>query len=325
MRFVSLKIDTKHHLYREHFMLLYILRRLLIAVPTLLFIALVSFWLMHIAPGGPFDMERPMPEVVRANIEAKFHLNEPFLIQFFIYISNFFRGDLGPSFVYQDFSVTQLVAQSWPVSAVLGVISFCIAVPTGMVLGTIAALKRNSKLDYLLMALSMTGVVIPAFVLAPVLVTIFSIHFGLLPAGGWEGGSLRFLVLPVLSLAIGSIASIARVMRGAMIETLNQPYIRTAKSKGLSTTYILFHHALRPSLIPIIAILGPCFVAVVTGSVIIDIFFSTGGMGQHFVSGALNRDYGLVMGITLIVASLTIFFNLVVDLLYTIIDPRIRV
>ncbi|KOO15208.1 oligopeptide transporter permease [Vibrio xuii] len=306
-------------------MLLYILRRLLIAVPTLLFIALVSFWLMHIAPGGPFDMERPMPEVVRANIEAKFHLNEPFIIQFFIYIGNFIKGDLGPSFVYQDFSVTELVAQSWPVSAVLGVISFCISVPLGMVLGTIAALNRNGKLDYLLMSLSMTGVVIPAFVLAPVLVTIFSIHLGWLPAGGWEGGELAFLVLPVLSLAIGSVASIARVMRGAMIETLNQPYIRTAKAKGLSTSYILFHHALRPSLIPIIAMLGPSFVAVVTGSVIIDIFFSTGGMGQHFVSGALNRDYGLVMGITLIVAALTIFFNLVVDILYTVIDPRIRV
>ncbi|MCG9726486.1 oligopeptide ABC transporter permease OppB [Vibrio brasiliensis] len=306
-------------------MLLYILRRLLIAVPTLLFIALVSFWLMHIAPGGPFDMERPMPEVVRANIEAKFHLNEPFIIQFFIYIGNFVQGDLGPSFVYQDFSVTELVAQSWPVSAVLGVISFSISIPLGMLLGTIAALNRNGKLDYLLMSLSMTGVVIPAFVLAPILVTLFSIHLGWLPAGGWEGGQLSFLVLPVLSLAIGSVASIARVMRGAMIETLNQPYIRTAKAKGLSTSYILIHHAMRPSLIPIIAMLGPSFVAVVTGSVIIDIFFSTGGMGQHFVSGALNRDYGLVMGITLIVASLTIFFNLVVDVLYTIIDPRIRV
>ncbi|MGD8116014.1 oligopeptide ABC transporter permease OppB [Vibrio sp. TRT 29B02] len=306
-------------------MLLYILRRLLIAVPTLLFIALVSFWLMHIAPGGPFDMERPMPEIVRANIEAKFHLNEPFIIQFFIYIGNFIQGDLGPSFVYQDFTVTELVAQSWPVSAVLGVISFSISVPLGMLLGTIAALNRNGKLDYLLMSLSMTGVVIPAFVLAPILVTLFSVHLGWLPAGGWEGGQLSFLVLPVLSLAIGSVASIARVMRGAMIETLNQPYIRTAKAKGLSTRYILIHHAMRPSLIPIIAMLGPSFVAVVTGSVIIDIFFSTGGMGQHFVSGALNRDYGLVMGITLIVASLTIFFNLVVDVLYTIIDPRIRV
>ncbi|MBE3991561.1 oligopeptide ABC transporter permease OppB [Vibrio parahaemolyticus] len=306
-------------------MIWYILRRLAIAVPTLLFIALVSFWLMHIAPGGPFDMERPMPEIVRANIEAKFHLDEPFLVQFWIYITNFVQGDLGPSFVYQDFSVTQLVAQSWPVSAMLGMLSFCISVPLGMLLGTIAALKRNSRFDYGLMTLSMTGVVVPAFVLAPVLVTIFAIQLGWLPAGGWEGGQLAFLVLPVLSLAIGSVASIARVMRGAMIETLNQPYIRTAKAKGLSTAYILFHHALRPSLIPVVAMLGPAFVSVVTGSVIIDIFFGTGGMGQHFVSGALNRDYGLVMGITLIVASLTIFFNLVVDLLYTVIDPRIRV
>lgn len=254
-------------------MIWYILRRLAIAVPTLLFIALVSFWLMHIAPGGPFDMERPMPEIVRANIEAKFHLDEPFLVQFWIYITNFVQGDLGPSFVYQDFSVTQLVAQSWPVSAMLGVLSFSISVPLGMLLGTIAALKRNSRLDYGLMTLSMTGVVVPAFVLAPVLVTIFAIQLGWLPAGGWEGGQLAFLVLPVLSLAIGSVASIARVMRGAMIETLNQPYIRTAKAKGLSTAYILFHHALRPSLIPVVAMLGPAFVSVVTGSVIIDIFF----------------------------------------------------
>ncbi len=305
-------------------MLSYIARRLLVAIPTLLFIALVSFWLMHIAPGGPFDMERPMPEIVRANIEAKFHLNEPFFVQFFIYISNFVQGDLGPSFVYHDFTVTQLVSQSWPVSAILGALSFAIAVPLGMLFGTIAALKRNSRLDYMLMSLSMTGVVIPAFVLAPILVTIFSIHLGLLPAGGWEGGKIPYLILPVISLAIGSIASIARVMRGAMIETLNQPYIRTAKAKGLSTSYILFHHALRPSLIPVVAMLGPSFVSVITGSVIIDIFFSTGGMGQHFVSGALNRDYGLVMGITLIVATLTIVFNLIVDLLYTIIDPRIR-
>ncbi|WP_431685531.1 oligopeptide ABC transporter permease OppB [Hahella sp. NBU794] len=306
-------------------MLLYILRRLLIAIPTLLFIALVSFWLMHVAPGGPFDMERPMPEIVRANIEAKYHLNEPFFTQFFIYVRDFIQGDLGPSFVYQDFTVTQLVAQSWPVSATLGVLSFCISVPVGMLLGTLAAFNRNSKLDYFLMSLSMTGVVVPAFVLAPVLVTIFAIQLDWLPAGGWEGGKTAFLILPVLSLAIGSVASIARVMRGAMIETLNQPYIRTAIAKGLSTPYLLFHHALRPSLIPVVAMLGPAFVAVVTGSVIIDIFFGTGGMGQHFVSGALNRDYGLVMGITLIVASLTIFFNLVVDLLYTVIDPRIRI
>jgi len=303
---------------------LYILRRFLVAIPTLLIIALISFWLMHIAPGGPFDMERPMPELVRANIEAKFHLNEPFFMQFFIYISNFVQGDLGPSFVYQDFTVTQLVMQSWPVSAVLGALSFVIAVPLGMLLGTIAALNRNSTLDYMLMAISMTGVAIPAFVLAPVLVTIFSIQLGWLPAGGWEGGKLSHLVLPVISLAIASLAAIARVMRGAMIETLNQPYIRTARAKGLSTSYILFQHALRPSLIPIIAMLGPSFVAVITGSVIIDIFFGTGGMGQHFVSGALNRDYGLVMGITLIVATLTIVFNLIVDLLYALIDPRIR-
>ncbi len=305
-------------------MFLYILRRFLVAIPTLLVIALISFWLMHIAPGGPFDMERPMPEIVRANIEAKFFLNEPFFIQFYIYISNFVQGDLGPSFVYQDFTVTQLVAQAWPVSAVLGALSFAIAVPSGMLLGTIAALNRNTKTDYILMSLSMTGVVIPAFVLAPILVTIFSIHLGWLPAGGWEGGKISYLILPVASIAIASVASIARVMRGAMIETLNQPYIRTARAKGLSTAYILARHAMRPSLIPIIAMLGPSFVSVITGSVIIDIFFGTGGMGQHFVSGALNRDYGLVMGITLIVATLTILFNLIVDLLYALVDPRIR-
>lgn len=305
-------------------MVLYILRRLAISIPTMLFIALLTFWLMDIAPGDPFDMERPMPEMVRENIEAKYNLDKPFFTRFFLYISNFVQGDLGPSFVYNDFSVTQLVSNSWAVSAHIGILAFLLAVPLGIALGTMAALKRNTLLDYCLMTFAMTGVVIPTFVLAPVLVMIFAIQLGWLPAGGWEGGKAPYLVLPVISMAIGSVASIARVMRGSMIETLNQPFIRTAKAKGLSTSYILFRHALRPSLIPVIAMLGPAFVYIITGSVIIDIFFSTGGMGQHFVSGALNRDYGLVMGITLIIATLTILFTLVVDILYTLIDPRIR-
>ncbi|OED40484.1 oligopeptide transporter permease [Endozoicomonas sp. (ex Bugula neritina AB1)] len=305
-------------------MVLYILRRLAISIPTMLFIALLTFWLMDIAPGDPFDMERPMPEIVRENIEAKYNLDKPFFTRFFLYISNFVQGDLGPSFVYNDFSVTQLVSSSWSVSAHIGILAFVIAVPLGITLGTLAALNRNTSLDYFLMTFAMTGVVIPTFVLAPILVMIFSIQLGWLPAGGWEGGQTPYLILPVVTMVIGSVASIARVMRGSMIETLNQPYIRTAKAKGLSTSYILFRHALRPSLIPVVAMLGPAFVYIITGSVIIDIFFSTGGMGQHFVSGALNRDYGLVMGITLIIATLTILFTLVVDILYTLIDPRIR-
>lgn len=305
-------------------MLFFILRRVLIAIPTLLVIALISFMLMHLAPGSPFSGEKDLPPSVLANIEAKFHLDKPVSEQFFYYLYNLIQGDFGPSFVYKDFTVTELIAQAWPVSLELGLWSFAVAVVLGVLSGTIAALNQNSRLDYGVMALAMSGVVIPNFVLAPLLMLVFAVELGWFPAGGWNEGSWQNMVLPVVALALGFVASIARIMRGSMIEVLNSPYIRTAKAKGLSRVAIIIRHALKPALMPLIAYLGPAFVGIVTGSMVIDVFFTTGGLGQHFVNGALNRDYGMVMGITMLIATLTILFNAVVDILYALIDPRIR-
>ena len=305
-------------------MFFFILRRVLIAIPTLLVIALISFLLMHFAPGSPFSGEKDLPPSVLANIEAKFHLDKPVSEQFFYYIYNLVHGDFGPSFVYKDFSVTELIGQAWPVSLELGLWSFSVAVVLGVLLGTIAALNQNSRLDYGLMAVAMSGVVIPNFVLAPLLMLIFAVHLGWLPAGGWNGGDWQNMVLPVIALALGFVASIARIIRGSMIEVMNSPFIRTARAKGLSRSAIVARHALRPALMPLIAYLGPAFVGIVTGSMVIDVFFTTGGLGQHFVNGALNRDYGMVMGITMLIATLTILFNAIVDILYVLIDPRIR-
>lgn len=303
----------------------FVARRLSIAIPTLLFIAILSFSLMHFAPGSPFDGDKELPPAVKANIEAKYHLDKPVHQQFFIYIVNLVQGDFGPSFVYKDFSVTDLIASSWPVSAELGLWAFVIALLFGVSVGTWAALHQNSKTDYFSMAFAMTGVVIPNFVLAPILVLIFSVFLQWLPAGGWNGGQWQNLIMPVIVLTIPYIASIARIVRGSMIETLNMPFIRTARSKGMGTSYIIRRHALLPAMLPLVAYLGPAFVGIVTGSMVIDVFFTTGGLGQHFVNGALNRDYGMVMGITMLIAVLTILFNALVDIVYALIDPRIRI
>lgn len=305
-------------------MLSFMTKRLLVAVPTLLVIALVSFLLMHLAPGSPFGGEKDLPPEVLANIEAKFHLDKPVMEQFVIYIGNLLQGDFGPSFVYHDFTVTELIVQAWPVSLEQGLWAFLLAVLLGGLIGTLAALKQNSRLDYILMSLAMSGVVIPNFVLAPLLMLVFAVQLGWLPAGGWNDGQWQNMILPVVALALSFVASIARIMRGSMIEVLHSPYIRTAKAKGLPQSYIVLRHALRPALMPLVAYLGPAFVGIVTGSMVIDVFFTTGGLGQHFVNGALNRDYGMVMGITMLIATLTILFNAVVDILYALIDPRIR-
>lgn len=305
-------------------MVSFMVRRMLVAVPTLLVIALVSFMLMHMAPGSPFGGEKDLPPEVLANIEAKFHLDKPVTEQFLLYVGNLLQGDFGPSFVYHDFTVTELIAQAWPVSLELGLWSFALAVLLGGGIGTLAALKQNTRLDYLLMSIAMSGVVIPNFVLAPLLMLVFAVQLGWLPAGGWNAGQWQHMVLPVVALALGFVASIARIMRGSMIEVLHSPYIRTAKAKGLPQYHIVLRHAIRPALMPLVAYLGPAFVGIVTGSMVIDVFFTTGGLGQHFVNGALNRDYGMVMGITMLIATLTILFNAVVDILYALIDPRIR-
>ena len=305
-------------------MLKFIFKRLLEALPTLFILITFSFFLMRLAPGSPFTSERAYPPEVMANIEAKYHLNEPLYKQYFLYLENLSQGDFGPSFKYKDQSVNDLIASAFPVSLKLGMVAFAFAVVLGVTAGTLAALNQNSRWDYILMSFSMLGVIMPSFVFAPVLVLIFAIYLGWLPAGGWNGGAAMYIVLPVASLTIAYVAGIARIMRGSMIEVLHSNFIRTAKAKGLSTSRIILKHALRPALLPVITYLGPAFVGIITGSMVIESVFGLPGMGLLFVNGALNRDYSLVLSLTILVGTLTILFNSIVDILYAIIDPKIR-
>lgn len=301
-----------------------IFKRVLEAIPTMLFLITISFFMMRLAPGSPFTGERNLPPAVLANIEAKYHLNDPIWLQFLNYLKQLAQGDFGPSFKYKDYTINELLAQALPVSVEIGLYAFIIAVVLGIGLGVIAALKQNSWLDYILMALAMTGVVMPSFVKAPLLVLIFAVILKWFPAGGWNGGAFMNLVLPVAALAIGYVASIARITRGSMIEVMNSPYIRTAKAKGLPLSHIVIKHALRPAMLPIISYLGPAFVGIITGSIVIETIFGLPGIGQLFVNGALNRDYSLVLSLTILVGVLTILFNAIVDILYAVIDPKIK-
>jgi oligopeptide transport system permease protein len=307
-------------------MLKFILRRVFLeALPTLLVLVTVTFFLIRLAPGGPFSSEMNVPPEVKAAIEAKYRLNQPLLQQFGGYLGDLLRGDLGPSFKYKDFTVNDLVNAAVPVSLRLGVVAFLVALVLGVSAGVVAALKQNSWIDYAVMGVAMIGVVLPNFVLAPLLALVFAVWLHWLPAGGWEGGGAMFMVLPVAVLCKHYISVIARIMRGSMIEVLGSPFIRTARAKGLPMHYILRRHALKPAMLPVISYLGPAFVGVITGSVVVETFFGIPGMGQLFINGALNRDYSMVLGLTILVGTLMITFNAIVDILYGFIDPRIRI
>lgn len=301
-----------------------IFKRTLEAIPTLLFLITISFFMMRLAPGSPFTGERNLPPAVMANIEAKYNLNDPLWLQYLNYLKQLLHGDFGPSFKYKDYTINELLAQTLPISVELGLYAFVIAVTVGVTAGVIAALKQNSLFDYILMTLAMVGVAVPNFVKAPLLVLIFAVTLKWLPAGGWNDGALRNLILPVTALATGYVASIARITRGSMIETMNSQFIRTARAKGLPMSHIVTKHALRPAMLPIISYLGPAFVGIITGSIVIETIFGLPGVGQMFVNGALNRDYSMVLSVTILSGVLTIVFNTVVDILYTVIDPKIK-
>lgn len=305
-------------------MLKLILHRLLQAIPTLFILITFSFFLMRLAPGSPFSTDKAYPPEVMANIEAKYHLNEPIHTQYFIYLKDLAHGDFGPSFKYKDYTVNDLVGDAFPVSLKLGFIAFLVALTLGVSMGTLAALKQNQWLDYFIMTFAMTGVVVPSFVVAPLLVFFFAITLQWLPSGGWEGGQPIFMIMPVFALCLSYIASIARIMRSSMIEVLHSNFIRTAKAKGLPMSRIILTHALRPALLPVISYMGPAFVGIITGSMVIESIFSLPGVGQLFVNGALNRDYSLVLSLTILMGTLTITFNAIVDILYAVIDPKIR-
>ncbi len=303
----------------------FVLKRLGIAIPTLLILIVFSFAMMYAAPGGPFTSERPLPPQVLANIEAKYGLDQPVYMQMANYVWGILtQFDFGPSFQYKDRTVNDVIALGFPVTLTYGFWSFIVAVSVGVSLGAAAAVFHNSWLDYLAVGISVGAQVLPNFVMAPILVLVFTLWLGLLPGGGWYGGQWQYVIMPVIALSTSYMASIARITRSSMLEVLNSNFIRTARAKGLPRTRIIFKHALKPTMLPVISYLGPAFVGMITGSVVVDVYFSTGGIGQLFVNSALNRDYSVMMGITILLGALIIFFNMVVDILYAWIDPKIR-
>ena len=301
----------------------YSLKRLGSAIPTLFLLITFAFFLIRIAPGGPFDSERALPPEIEANLAAKYHLDEPLPVQYVRYLGQIARLDLGPSFHYLDWTVNDLIAQGAPVSFTLGGLALLLALAIGVPIGAWAALRQNKPADYSVMGVAMIGISIPNFVMAPLLILLFAIYLGWLPAGGWEFSPSR-MVLPVITLALPMIAYIARITRGSMIEVLRSSFIRTARAKGMPEKEILFHHALKPALLPVISYLGPAAAAILTGSVVVERIFTIPGIGSYFVQGALNRDYTLVMGVVILYGVLIILFNFLVDLIYAWLDPRIR-
>ncbi len=305
-------------------MLRYSVRRLLGAIPTLLILIALAFFMIRAAPGGPFDAERALLPEIEENLRAAYHLDEPLYQQFARYLGGLLRGDFGPSFQYRDYSVTELIMAGFPVSLRLGGLAMLLAFVVGVTAGSIAALRQNTRTDYSVMSVSMTGISIPNFVMAPMLILVFAVYLGWLPAGGLGDGSPANLVLPVISLALPQIAYISRLTRGSMIEVLRSNFIRTARAQGLPVRKILLRHALKPALLPVVSYLGPATAAVITGSVVIEQIFSVPGLGRFFVQGALNRDYTLVMGVVVFYGTLIIVFNLLVDLAYAWLDPKVK-
>jgi oligopeptide transport system permease protein len=302
----------------------YLVRRLMISVPTLLIIITIAFFMMRVAPGGPFDQERALPPEIERNMLAAYNLNAPLVVQYWDYLKGVVQGDFGPSFKYQDFSVAELLLSGFPASLRVGGIAIALAVVIGITLGTIAALRQNSGIDYAVMATAMTGITIPNFVMAPLLTLVLGVYLGWLPVAGWGGGAPQFLILPVIALALPQIAYIARLTRGSMIENLNANFVRTARAKGLRERIVVVRHALKGALLPVVSYLGPATAQIMTGSVVIETIFGIPGIGRYFVQAALNRDYTLVMGTVIVYAVLIILLNLVVDLLYGLLDPKVK-
>ncbi|MDZ7645258.1 MAG: ABC transporter permease subunit [Woeseiaceae bacterium] len=302
----------------------YALLRLLAAIPTLLLVIVIAFLMVRAAPGGPFDEERALPADIEANIERAFHLDESLPAQFWRYVSGLARGDLGPSYRYRDYGVAELMRAAIPLSLLLGSLALLVALLAGVGGGIAAALARETAADRLLSALAMSGISVPVFVVAPVLVLVFAVFLGWLPAS-WSGGSGGTrLVLPVIALALPQVAYVMRLTRASMIDVLQSDYIRTARAQGLSTAHIVRRHALKPAMLPLLSYMGPAIAALLTGSVVVEEIFGIPGVGQLFVRGAANRDYTLVLGIVIFYAALVIVLNLLVDVCYGFLDPRIR-
>ena len=305
-------------------MLRFAMLRIFSAIPTMFVVIVLAFLLIHAAPGGPFDSERVLPPDVAASIEKAYHLDESLPEQFARYFTGLLHGDLGPSYRYRSYSVSEIIGQAAPISFLLGAMSLVLALAAGFGMGVVAALYRNTSLDRIVSGIAMSGISIPVFVIAPLLVLLFAVHLHWLPASFTGGTGPSRFVLPVVSLAAPLVAYIARLVRASMIEVLESDYVRTARAQGLRTSTIILHHALKPASLPLLSYLGPAIAAILTGSVVVEQIFGVPGLGQFFVNGALNRDYTLVLGLVIFYAILIISLNLVVDLLYAFIDPRMQ-
>lgn len=305
-------------------MLGFAVRRIATLVPTLLVIITLSFLIIRLAPGGPFDDEQGMAPAIRANLDAAYGLDQPIATQYARYLAGLTRGDFGPSFKFRDMSVRELIAQGLPVSLTLGVCAILLGILVGIPLGACAALRRNTALDHGSRTLAALGVALPSFVVGPLLALVFGLYLQWFPVAGWERGEPRYLVLPVLTLALPVIAYVARLTRTSFIEVMRANFIRTARAKGVSELRILLRHALRPALMPVVSYLGPATAVVVTGSLVVETVFGLPGTGRYLVQGAINRDYTLVMGMIIVYGTLTLLCNLIADLLYGWLDPRVR-
>jgi oligopeptide transport system permease protein len=297
--------------------------RLLGLIPTLLVLITIAFFLIRMAPGGPFDSEKILPPEIRANLDVKYHLDEPLIKQYFRYLGQIITLDFGPSFQYKDWTVNELIARGFPVSLTIGGLAMLLAFFLGTLIGIVAAMRQNTAVDYSIMGVAMLGISIPNFVVAPLLILLVAVYAGWLPAGGWDW-SVQRMVLPVVTLALPAIAYIARLTRGSMLEVLHSNYIRTARAKGLPEYLVILRHALKPALLPVISFMGPATAALITGSVVIERIYSIPGLGSYFVQGALNRDYTLVMGVVIFYGVIIILLNFIVDILYAWMNPRIR-
>jgi len=305
-------------------MLSYTLRRIAGLIPTLLVIITVSFCVVRLAPGGPFDQEQALPPAVRANLERLYGLDQPLTLQYVNYLRGLLRGDFGPSLRQRDFTVSELIAQGLPLSATLGLAAILLAVLSGIPAGIAAALWRNRGADYCITTLAALGLALPSFVTGPLFALVFGLYLRWLPVAGWQHGAPRYLVLPVLTLALPVAAYVARLTRASLLEVLSAHYVRSARARGLGTPRVLWRHALRPALMPVVSYLGPAVAFVMTGSLVIETVFGLPGTGRYLVEGAIDRDYPLVMGMIVVYGALTLFLNLIADLIYGWLDPGVR-
>jgi oligopeptide transport system permease protein len=305
-------------------MLRFLLRRLIVAIPTLFLVVTAAFFMMRAAPGSPFSGDRKLPPEIERNIEAKYGMDKPLVAQYATYLGGVLHGDFGPSLKYRDKTVLDIIKENYPVSLTIGLSAFAIAVIVGVSLGAIAALRQNGPADYTTMAIAIVGVCIPSFVTAPLLQLSLGSQLGWLPIASWNHGSLPNLVMPVTVLALPQIAVISRLTRAGMIEVLRSNYVRTARAKGLPEFTIVTKHAMRAAVLPLVSYLGPAFAGLLTGSLVVERIFGLPGLGKFFVTSALQRDYTVVMGMVIFFATLILVLNLLADVLYALLDPRVR-